>query len=187
MLDIKWLTNMETAMMEARRLGKPILMFFNHPGCAGSKKSASQTLKNYEVIAHVEQHFIPASFQTSEEQGLSVAYNVELTPTFILADEGGKELERWVGFLPPQDFISQMLLSEGLASFHRKRFKDAEGAFSRILDLRPEAAVAPEARYYLGVTLYMETGDAEHLARTWESMNRRYPGDAWTKRASAWA
>ncbi len=187
MFDIKWLTNMEAAMVEARGSGKPMLIFFNHPDCAGSKKSASLTFRNNEVISHIERHFVPVSLLTSGEPDLSVAYNVELTPTFVLADEKGKELERWVGFLPPQDFISQMLLSEGLASFHRKRFKDAERAFSWILDMRPESAVAPEARYYLGVTLYMETGDSEHLARTWESMHRRYPGDTWTKRASAWA
>ncbi|MBI5236305.1 MAG: thioredoxin fold domain-containing protein [Deltaproteobacteria bacterium] len=187
MSDIKWLTNMEAAMTEARRLVKPIFIFFNHPDCAGSKKSALLTFTNNEVVSHIERHFVPLNLTTSEEPDMSVAFNVELTPTFIVADEKGKELERWVGFLPPQDFIPQMLLSEGLASFHRKRFKDAESAFSRILDMRPESAVAPEARYYLGVTLYMETGDSEHLARTWETMHRRYPGDAWTKRASAWA
>lgn len=75
----------------------------------------------------------------------------------------------------------------GLPAFHRKRFKEAESAFGWIIDHSPEAPVAPEARYYMGVSLYKETGDEVHLARTWEAMNKRYPGHYWTKKASAWS
>ena len=33
----------------------------------------------------------------------------------------------------------------------------------------------------MGVALYKDTGDARHLERTWETMNKRYPGNNWTK------
>lgn len=187
MLEIKWIEGIEAAGKEAGATGKPVLMFFHHPMCGGCKKTLSTTFTDPDVVELLDRDFVMTSFLVTEAQDLTARYAVEWTPTFLIADQDGKELERWVGYLPPADFIAQIHLSEGLAAFHRNRFKDAEEAFSWIIDNKPDADVAPEARYYLGVSLYKETGDGSHLERTWEAMSRRYPDDFWTKKASAWS
>lgn len=184
---IIWKPGIESAMKEALGNGKLIFMFFHHPGCGGCKKTMKITFNDSRVAELINRNFIPVSYMVTESQDLTARYNIEWTPTFILADEYGKELERWVGYLPPEDFISQVHLSRGLAAFHRKKFKEAEDEFEWIIDHRPDAEVAPEARYYMGVALYKETGDGSHLERTWDAMSRRYPDDYWTKKASAWA
>ncbi len=187
MSRINWAENFEEARAGIRGSGKLLFMFFHHPECGGCRKTMSITFKDREVVDYINSNFSPVSLLVTEAQGLTARYNVEWTPTFIIAEEDGHELERWVGYLPPADFISQIYLAEGLAEFHNKRFHEAEAAFEWIIDNHPDADVAPEARYYMGVAMYKETGDAEHLKRTWEAMNRRYPDLYWTKKASAWA
>ncbi|MBI5588159.1 MAG: thioredoxin fold domain-containing protein [Deltaproteobacteria bacterium] len=187
MSNIKWLKSLEEAQKEVRGLNKLIFMFFHHPHCGGCKKTMEIDFNEPRVAEIINRDFAPVSFTVTEAEDMTARYNIEWTPTFILADGNGKELERWVGYLPPEDFISQIYLTEGLSAFHRNRFKEAEGDFEWIIDNNPDSDVAPEARYYMGVALYKESGDPVHLSRTWESMHKRYPDDYWTKKASAWS
>lgn len=187
MSNVKWFKDLKAAEREIRGINKLVFMFFHHPACGGCKKTLDITFKDPRVIELLNRDFAPVSFLVTEAGDLTARYNVEWTPTFIIADENGKELERWVGYLPPDEFIDQVYLSEGLSAFHRQKYLDAESAFEWIIDNHPDSEVAPEARYYMGVSLYKDSGDPTHLSRTWESMSKRYPDDYWTKKASAWS
>ncbi len=183
---INWAKSFDDALKQIRGTDKLLFIFFHHPECGGCKKTEEITFKDPGVAGLINSSFSPLSLLVTEAQDLTARYNVEWTPTFVIADENGRELERWVGYLPPEDFISQIYLAEGLAEFHMNRFHEAEAAFEWIIDNHPDSEVAPEARYYMGVAFYKESGDPEHLERTWEAMHKRYPGNYWTKKASAW-
>lgn len=187
MTGINWKEDIRAAGREVQGTSRFVLMFFHHSECGGCKKTISITFNDPRVQEELNHGFAPVQYLVTRDQDMTARYKVEWTPTFILADEYGVELERWVGYLPPDEFIAQIHLSRGLSEFHRNRFRDAETAFEWIIDNQPDSEVAPEARYYMGVALYKETGDSSHLSRTWEAMNRRYPGNYWTKKASAWS
>ncbi len=187
MSDIRWAEALDSVRKETMGDGKLLFMFFHAPSCGGCRKTLDITFKDSRVVELINEGFFPFDFLVTEAQEMTAKYKVEWTPTFIIADENGVELERWVGYLPPAEFLSQMHLSLGLAAFHRQMFKDAENAFEWIIDNNPDSETAPEARYFMGVSIYKETGDPSHLARTWEAMSRRYPGNDWTKKASAWS
>lgn len=187
MSGIKWLDGFEAARDLAISTKRLVLIFFHSPACKGCKKTLEKTFKDPAVEELLNSDFACVKYTVTQDENMTACYNVEWTPAFVITDSDGKELERWVGYLPPDEFITQIHLSTGLAEMHAKRFKAAEGAFEWIIDHRPESEVAPEARYYMGVTLYKDTGDARHLERTWETMNKRYPGNNWTKKASAWS
>lgn len=187
MMELTWLKNIKDAKMALTGTHKLILLLFYDPNCSGCKKTFHSTLEDNIVRSLVDHLFAPVSLAVTAEQDMTARYAIEMTPTFVITDENLKELERWVGYLPPEEFTSQVTLSYGLASMHMNKLREAENAFAWILDNNPNSDVAPQARYYLGVALYKETGDSQHLARTWESMNKRYPGNYWTKKASAWS
>ncbi len=184
---IRWRRNIEEAEKEIEGTGKLLLLFFHHPDCGGCRKNMEITFRDPKVRELIERDFVPLAYEVTEAQDMTHRYGVEWTPTFVIADENGRELERWVGYLPPDEFISQIYLSEGLCAFHRDRFKEAESAFEWIIGHQPDSYVAPEARYYMGVSLFKETGDPVHLAETWKVLKTRYPGNLWTKKASAWS
>jgi thioredoxin-related protein len=191
MSGITWRKGFKSALTEIKGTGKLLFMFFHHPKCGGCKKTMETTFKDKGIVDLIECNFIPLTYPVTEEQGLTTKYQVEWTPTFILADENGNVLERWVGYLPPEDFISQLYLSEGLSEFHMERYKKAGDLFGLIVKDYPDAELAPEARYFLGVSHYKESCkekcDESHLVNTYEHMSKYYPGNSWIKKASAWA
>lgn len=187
MLPIRWLTQLIKAERDARTADKLVFLFFHSPNCDGCRKTERMTFGDKQAAEVIEKNCIPVSLEVTSEQGLTAQYRIDLTPTFILTDSEGVELERWVGFLPPEDFIAQLYLALGLAAFHRKRFKEAKTTFEWIIDNQPTSVAAPQARYYMGLALYKSTGDTSHLKRTWNAMHNRYPNDFWTKKASAWS
>ena len=162
-------------------------MFFHHPDCGGCKKTISETLIDSKVQKLMEIEFIPLRYMVTENDELAKRYKIEWTSAFIVADNNGEELERWVGFLPPEDFIAQLELSEGLADFHAEKYSEADRCFEKVINEHQKAEVTPEAYYYLGVSRYKESGDASYLQKTWEIMRSNFPHNSWTKRASAWA
>lgn len=185
--NIRWRNNFEEARKEAKEKGKLLFMFFHHPGCSGCKKTISETLVNSDVRELIEREFIPLTYVTTASPEMAGRYNVEWTPAFIIADENGTELERSVGFLPPEDFIAQLELSEGLADMHMDRFSEADRCFEEIIKEHANTEAAPEACYYLGVSQYKESGDVNYLQKASKTLRRLFPNNAWTKRASAWA
>lgn len=187
MATINWADTLHDALANIHGTEKLLFLFFHHPECAGSTKTRDITFNDPGVMDFINTHFVGVSVPVTEAQEHTARYGIELTPTFIIADEDGRELERWVGYLPPKEFISQIYLADGLAEFHKQRFREAEAAFEWIIDNIPESDVAPEARYFMGVALYKESGDQDHLERTWLALHKRYPDNCWTKKASAWS
>lgn len=187
MFSIQWLNKLISAKKDACTTDKLIFLFFQSANCGGCRKTEKMTFGDRQVAEAIERYCMPVSLEVTAEQSLTAQYKIDLTPTFILTDCEGAELERWVGFLPPEDFLAQFYLALGLAAFHRKRFNEARSTFEWIIDHQPTAITAPQARYYMGLALYKATGDANHLKRTWDAMRSRYPNDSWTKKASVWS
>jgi hypothetical protein len=91
----------------------------------------------------------------------------------VLAADGF-ELSRWNGYLPPFEFVPQLLVALGQA---RLRLHDEAGAalYEEVLSRFPTSAVAPEAQYYLGVARYKAGHEGADLAKAWHRLQTRYP------------
>jgi TolA-binding protein len=122
-----------------------------------------------------------------ESVDLAKRYRVDWTPAFVIADENGNELERWVGYLPATDFKAQMTLSKGLGAFHLERFSEAIGEFERLIAEYPDSELVPETKYFLGAAGFKENGDSYKLGEMCRAMFDKYPDSQWTKRCSAWS
>ncbi len=184
--NIEWRDSLEQAKKEVKETNKLIFFFFHHPLCSGCKKIITDTLPDIQVKKTLEGEFVPLTYLVTEAKDLVQQYKVNWTPTFIIADENAHEQYRWVGFLPPNDFLSQVALSEGHVAFNKEDFDKAQTYFKKVLKEFPKSEFAPEARYYLGVSQYKATHDSSHLKKTWDDMKKLYPEDSWTKKASAW-
>jgi len=114
-------------------------------------------------------------------------FSVKWTPTLIILDANGREHHRFVGFLPPEDFIGQIILGKGKAEFNIENLEEAIQDFQELLVCYPKAGAAPEARYYLGVAKYKVTHDPGELRATLEILQRDYAGSEWTRKAQVYA
>ncbi len=186
--QLKWGSDLDRAMEEAKRTGKLMLVFFHSNMCSGCQATIAKTLPDPEVSKFIDGKFVPAAFEISDPKSQEAIkrFGFEWTPTFIVADDSGNEVYRWVGYLPPGDFCAELVFAEGRAAFKDKDWDRANKCYGMVMEKYPDSEAAPEAMYYAGVAMYEKTRDASYLEETGKKLKARFPDSSWAKKASVW-
>ncbi len=116
-------------------------------------------------------------------QPFASQFNLKWTPTLIVLDSLGKEHQRTVGFLPPEELIPSLLLGIAKSHFDQERFNEALSMLEKIISDHPGSGSAPEAIYLRGVCGYKNTHNPKPLKEAFEYLQTHYPSSEWTKRA----
>ena len=143
-----------------------------------------------DVARLVSNHFVPVRIHVKDDaaefQRLGAMFDAEWTPTTLILDTGPKERHRIEGFLPKDDFASQLELGLAKAAFSAGRFDEAERVFEDVLRKYPRTDAAPEAQYWAGVSRYKSSNDPKHLSATTDRFRTTYADSTWAKKASVW-
>jgi thioredoxin-related protein len=59
------------------------------------------------VVAQAKK-FVPVKIDANADQKTADRYKIESVPTILFLTPDGKELRRFVGFKPPQEFLKEM-------------------------------------------------------------------------------
>ena len=143
-----------------------------------------------EIVRLVTDRFVPVRVHVKENaeefKRLGGMFDAQWTPTTLIVDGTSKERHRVEGFLPKDDFASQLELGLGKAAFARGAFGEAERAFEEVCRKYPDTDAAPEAQYWAGVSRYKVSGDPGALNDTTKRFRERYADSTWAKKASVW-
>ena len=143
-----------------------------------------------DVARLVTDQFIPVRVHVKENpdefQRLGGMFDAQWTPTTLVVDGSSRERHRVEGFLPKDDFASQLELGLAKDAFGRSAFGQAQELFDEVLRKHPDSDAAPEAQYWAGVSRYKASGDAQALQDTASKFKDRYSDSAWAKKASVW-
>ena len=107
-------------------------------------------------------------------------------PTVLIVDGEGNEHHRIEGFLPTDDYLSQLMLGIARTAFDRQDYRTAEELYRRVVEQFPSTEAAPEALYWAGVSRYRATNDPDALGATADAFAKRYQSSSWAKKASVW-
>ena len=135
----------------------------------------------------MENSFIPLQIDFNKNKALVNRFGIKWTPTIVILDADGDEHHRFIGFLPPEDFIAQIIIGKGKADFNLDYLERAIQCFQEILVRYPKTDAAPEAQYFLGVSKYKASHDSNELKLGLEALQRDYPQSEWTKKAQVYA
>jgi thioredoxin-related protein len=138
------------------------------------------------VSTFINTNFIPVRLHVKNHGEDMKRFGVDWTPTILLVDSDGKELYRIEGFLPADDFLSQLQLGYGHAQFTQGHYQDAERQFRDVCEKMSNTEAAAEATYWAGVSRYKATNDAAALKATAQAFKDRYQNSSWAKKASVW-
>ena len=134
----------------------------------------------------MEGHFTPLQIDFNKNKNLVNRFSVKWTPTVIILEVDGTEHHRFIGFLPPEDFIGQIMLGRAKSEFDLDHYGQAIQCFQEVLVRYPKTDAAPEAQYFLGVARYKASHDAKELKYGLEALQRDYPMSEWTKKAQVY-
>jgi hypothetical protein len=141
------------------------------------------------VIDAIEQGFAPYKINMLERhpdfKEACAGGRVMWGPTFVIADARGREVRRWVGWLPPESFVAELAFCRALAEFNRGEFAEALTGFDAIVERDTGAEIHPEALYWQGVAGFMAgRQDWGALGRSWKRLAEKYPGNRFGTHAS---
>jgi len=105
----------------------------------------------------------------------------------LIMDSSGEERWRIEGYLPKNEFRSQLEMGLARLSIMDKHWDDAEQRYTQVIERYPQTAAAPEAVYWRGVTRYKKTNDHTVLGGVAEELTKKYPESVWAKKASVWS
>jgi hypothetical protein len=128
--------------------------------------------------------FVPCAVNVKDEAMRDVVerFHHAWTPDFRVVDGEGNDLYRWNGFLPPAEFVPQLLMAGGYARLALWEPDRAVEMLQAVLRRFPTSGVAPEANYYLGIARFKASRDREDLHATWRSLQHRYPDTVWREK-----
>ncbi len=142
------------------------------------------------VGSFVAENFIPARVHVKDDaeafKKYGEKYAAQWTPTILELDREGVERHRTEGFLPPDDFLGQLMLGRAKIDFQERKWEEAAKMFRRVYEELPDTEAAPEALYWTGVTRYKDTNDPTALKETARAFSSRYTDSSWAKKASIW-
>lgn len=136
------------------------------------------------MVNFIEANFIPVKISLAEQGLLARRLRATWTPTLIISDPDGTEHHRFVGYLPPEEFIPQLHLGLGKAAFNRGDWYGASGSLKEVVERYPQADAGPEAQYWFGAAELKRTGKREEILAAWKNLMKLYPQSTWAKRVS---
>lgn len=144
------------------------------------------TYPNAEVAEFVSERFVPIKFNIKEphpdfKEALGRGKAL-WAPLLVFLDGRGSELRRYVGFLPPDEFLAELRLVLGLSAMVHSKFEEALSWFDGAAEAYPRASAAPEALFWGAAAGYRLQGLAE-VVRRWDDLIARYPETTWARRA----
>lgn len=140
------------------------------------------TYSDEKVIKFLNSEVIPVQI-TFDTQPLASKYNLLWTPTIIVLDGQGKEYDRNVGYISPEEFIPFIILGIGKAYFELDNFEKAIESFRKIIEYFPKSKATAQAIYFIGVSKYKHTHEPKHLKESYELLKTKFPDSEWTLKA----
>lgn len=140
------------------------------------------TYPTKDVVNLVNNYLVPLRINVIDDP-IHDDYHQIWTPTFLVLDFNGKEIQRTIGFLEPDEFIPMIQLGIAKVRLAAEEYDTAMIPLKSIIETYPESEAAPEAMYFCGVTLYKQTKNPAKLKEAYEKLLSNYPDSAWAKRA----
>ncbi len=107
--ELKWYTNLDTAISEAQKTKKPIFAVFSASWCPACQQLESETLVNNEVKQKLAQNYVAVKIDIDTNPELSSKYGIYSIPAIILMNSNGEENKRIEGYVSPEQLLGNII------------------------------------------------------------------------------
>jgi TolA-binding protein len=135
----------------------------------------NNTYPERTVADYVSRNFVPVQLNQRDSLELFDKNGVIWTPTVSVLNAKGEELDRWVGYLPPEEFLPRAKFARARAAMLAGDFGEAIETFGDIIALHGRSFIAAEALYWLGVAKWKASRSFDELSGEWKKLFELYP------------
>jgi hypothetical protein len=183
--EILWRNNLSDARQEAERQNKPIFIdWADLPSCVGCVSLENNTYPAKDVIDFVSENFVPVQLNQRQNLEFFKQSKVIWTPTVTVCDAQGAEQMRWIGYLPPEEFLPKTKFALAWLAMVNQDYVSAAIGLKEIASSHKDSVTAPEALYWLGVADWKASKDFADLSNAWTSLMEIYPNSEAAQKAS---
>lgn len=183
MASIEWQNDLGYAEDSASSSRKPILLYYDKPECLGCQQMDVTTYSTEQAIGFVKEYLIPVKIDV-EKKSYYEKYNVIWTPTTLLLDYQGTEIQRTIGYLDLNEFLAFMHLGIAKVHINNSDLDAANVHLNRLFDQYPDSCALPEAIFFQGINLSKKRNDRSELKNAYEKLVSEHPESSWAKRAT---
>lgn len=107
--QVDWRASYNSAVVEARDSGKPLLVVFGADWCGPCQQMKAQVYSDMKVTDTIETGFVPVHVDMTSDgladQELANRYSVQGYPTMLILDTNGDVISESLGSMPKSDFL----------------------------------------------------------------------------------
>ncbi len=116
--DLKFYTNLTTALNEANTTDKPLFVYFRSETCGWCKKFEEESFTNNSIVDILSDNFTIATIDVYKQKNITRYYGVRGTPYELFLYANGTEIKKLPGYVDNQTFLNTIneieLLTRGL-------------------------------------------------------------------------
>jgi uncharacterized protein YyaL (SSP411 family) len=105
---INWRDNWDSALEEAKKENRQILLELYMDGCPHCTQLHNETHADDKVVQAVNSKYIPVRLEGRQNMDIVKKFNVTGAPTTLVFAPDGKEIQRFAGFYSPLDYLKQL-------------------------------------------------------------------------------
>ncbi len=182
--EINWRHDVAAARAEADKAGNMVLIEIFSPKCVSCKNMEERTWSDATVQAQFETDFIPVQIDVLQhEDAMKPPLLAFWTPTLIAMCPDGNIHRKWMGFLPPRQFLGELALAKVQYAMARQAFDEAREAAAHAVEITEGDPLRnSEAHYFHAVASYKATENQDLLIAGWKKLLAEHPDSEWAHR-----
>jgi thiol:disulfide interchange protein len=106
--EINWRDDWNSALQEAKKENRRVLLELYMDGCPHCMRLHNETHADAGVVQEVNSQYIPVRLEGRSHMDIVKQFNVTGAPTTLVFGADGKELHRFPGFYSPLDYLKQL-------------------------------------------------------------------------------
>jgi uncharacterized protein YyaL (SSP411 family) len=106
--EINWRDNWDSALQEAKKEDRRILLELYMDGCPHCARLHSETHADEKVVQAINDKYIPIKLEGRQNMDIVKKFNVTGAPTTLLFSPDGEEKHRFAGYYAPPEYLEQL-------------------------------------------------------------------------------
>jgi len=106
--EVSWRDNWDSALEEAKKVDRRIVLELYMDGCPHCVHLHSETHVDAGVVEELNSKYIPVRLEGRSHMDVVKKFNVTGAPTTLIFSSDGKELHRFPGYYSPLEYLEQL-------------------------------------------------------------------------------